>query len=139
MRIVFFGTGDFAIPSLRALKESGLSPELVVTKPDAPRGRGRKIYDAEVKLAANDLELPCAQPVDPHAPEFLARPLEIEVEVNGRDAGTLRMRPDGRPSRLALDEPVRVRRVKLTIAWFAPGTGSDAVGIGEVELRSSSE
>ena len=68
LRIVFFGTGDFAIPSLKALKESGLSPELVVTKPDAPRGRGRKIYDAEVKLAANDLELPCAQPADPHAP-----------------------------------------------------------------------
>lgn len=71
LRIVFFGTGDFAIPSLKALQESGLAPELVVTKPDAPRGRGRKIYDAEVKLAANDLDLPCAQPVDPRADEFL--------------------------------------------------------------------
>ena len=71
MRIVFFGTGDFAIPSLKALQENGLTPELVVTKPDAPRGRGRKIYDAEVKLAANDLDLPCAQPADPRADEFI--------------------------------------------------------------------
>ena len=71
MRIVFFGTGDFAIPSLKALHENGLTPELVVTKPDAPRGRGRKIYDAEVKLAANDLDLPCAQPEDPRADEFI--------------------------------------------------------------------
>ena len=81
MRIVFFGTGDFAIPSLKALKENGLSPDLVVTKPDAPRGRGRKIYDAEVKLAANALELPCAQPVDPHDPEFYERLQALKPDV----------------------------------------------------------
>lgn len=71
MRIVFFGSSDFAIPSLKALKEGGFAPALVVTKPDAPRGRGRKIYDSEVKLAAQELGLPCEQPADPHAPEFL--------------------------------------------------------------------
>ena len=57
MRIVFFGSSDFAIPSLKALKESGFSPDLVVTKPDAPRGRGRKIYAADGKLAANHLDI----------------------------------------------------------------------------------
>ena len=71
MRIVFFGSSDFAIPSLKALQAGGFAPDLVVTKPDAPRGRGRKIYDSEVKLAAQELKLPCAQPADPHAPEFL--------------------------------------------------------------------
>ncbi|MEC8652333.1 MAG: methionyl-tRNA formyltransferase [Planctomycetota bacterium] len=81
MRIVFFGTGDFAIPALKALKAGGLAPELVVTKPDAPRGRGRKIYDAEVKLAANDLELPCAQPADPHAPEFVEQVRALKPDV----------------------------------------------------------
>jgi methionyl-tRNA formyltransferase len=81
LRIVFFGTGDFAIPSLKALKEGGFAPELVVTKPDAPRGRGRKIYDAEVKLAANDLELPCAQPVDPHSPEFVEQIQRIKPDI----------------------------------------------------------
>ena len=71
MRIVFFGSSDFAIPSLKALKEGGFAPELVVTKPDAPKGRGRKIYESEVKLAATELGLPCEQPADPHAAEFL--------------------------------------------------------------------
>ena len=81
MRIVFFGSSDFAIPSLKALKEGGFAPELVVTKPDAPRGRGRKIYDAEVKLAANDLELPCQQPVDPHAPDFIEQLKRMQPDI----------------------------------------------------------
>ena len=73
LRIVFFGSSDFAIPALQALKEGGFPPALVVAKPDAPRGRGRKIYDSEVKLAAKELGLPLEQPEDPHAPEFIAR------------------------------------------------------------------
>jgi methionyl-tRNA formyltransferase len=73
LRIVFFGSSDFAIPSLKALQAGGFAPELVVTKPDAPRGRGRKIYDSEVKLAAAELKLPCEQPSDPHDPAFLAK------------------------------------------------------------------
>ncbi len=81
LRIVFFGSSDFAIPSLKALKDGGFAPELVVTKPDAPRGRGRKIYDAEVKLAANELDLPCAQPVDPHSPEFVDQLRRLQPEV----------------------------------------------------------
>ncbi|MBK8980460.1 MAG: methionyl-tRNA formyltransferase [Planctomycetes bacterium] len=72
MKIVFFGCGDYARPSLRALVEGGFRPELVVTKPDAPRGRGRKIYPQEVRLEAEELGLTCAQPEDPHAPEFVA-------------------------------------------------------------------
>lgn len=81
LRIVFFGSSDFAIPSLKALKEGGFSPDLVVTKPDAPRGRGRKIYEAEVKLAANELGLTCSQPVDPHDPEFLAQLKELKPDI----------------------------------------------------------
>jgi len=81
LRIVFFGSSDFAIPSLKALKEGGFAPELVVTKPDAPRGRGRKIYDAEVKLAANDLELPCSQPADPHSPDFLEQLQRMQPDI----------------------------------------------------------
>ncbi len=81
MRIVFFGSSDFAIPSLKALKEGGFAPDLVVTKPDAPRGRGRKIYDSEVRLAADELGLPCAQPVDPHASEFLATLRQLDAQI----------------------------------------------------------
>jgi len=81
LRIVFFGSSDFAIPSLRALKESGMAPSFVVTKPDSPRGRGRKIYDSEVKLAAQELGLECLQPVDPHGPEFLDLLRELQPDI----------------------------------------------------------
>ena len=81
MRIVFFGSSDFAIPSLKALKAGGCAPELVVTKPDAPRGRGRKIYDSEVKLAAEEIGLPCEQPVDLHAPEFVQRLRDLKPDL----------------------------------------------------------
>jgi methionyl-tRNA formyltransferase len=73
LRIVFFGSSDFAIPALKALVAAGRAPALVVTKPDAPRGRGRKIYDSEVKLAAQELALPCAQPEDPHGDDFVGQ------------------------------------------------------------------
>ena len=54
MRLVFMGTPDFAVPSLRAL---ALHHEvsLVVTRPDAPRGRGKKLVPSPVKSAALEL------------------------------------------------------------------------------------
>lgn len=81
MRIVFFGSSDFAIPSLKALKEGGFAPELVVTKPDAPKGRGRKIYESEVKVAATELGLTCEQPDSPHSPEFLDRLRALQPDL----------------------------------------------------------
>ncbi len=81
LRILFFGSSDFAIPSLKALKEGGHAPLLVVTKPDAPRGRGKKIYDSEVKLAAQELGLAVAQPADPHDPGFLAQLRELKPDL----------------------------------------------------------
>ncbi len=81
MRIVFFGSSDFAIPSLKALAEGGFAPVLVVTKPDAPRGRGRKIYDSEVKLAAQEVSLPFAQPADPHDPTFLQQLRDLKPDL----------------------------------------------------------
>lgn len=55
MRIVFMGTPDFAVPSLRRLAESGYGPVAVVTAPDKPRGRGRRIYPTPVKEEAQRL------------------------------------------------------------------------------------
>jgi methionyl-tRNA formyltransferase len=72
LKIVFFGASDFAISSLRSLADAAKAPALVVTKPDAVRGRGRKIHPAEVKLAAEELGLKVQQPEDPSAPEFQA-------------------------------------------------------------------
>jgi methionyl-tRNA formyltransferase len=81
LRIVFFGSSDFAIPALGALKANGFAPLLVVTKPDAPRGRGRKIYDSDVKLAAKELGLEFEQPDDPHAPAFLDKLKKLKPDL----------------------------------------------------------
>ena len=81
MKIIFFGTSDFAIPALNALVEGGFRPELVVTKPDSPRGRGRKIYPQEVRLEAERLELQCEQPEDVHEPDFLTKLRNLEADV----------------------------------------------------------
>ena len=81
MRIVFFGSSEFAIPSLASLKEAGMAPLLVVTKPDAARGRGKKIYDADVKVGAQELGLPVAQPADPHDPAFLKELKSLKPDV----------------------------------------------------------
>lgn len=81
MKIVFFGSSDFALPTLRALKEAGYAPDLVVTKPDAPRGRGRKIYAAEVGEEAKELKLALAQPEDANSAEFRAQLAKLKPDV----------------------------------------------------------
>jgi methionyl-tRNA formyltransferase len=81
VKIVFFGSSDFAIPSLQALVEAGLKPVRVVTKPDAPRGRGRKIYPAEVRLAAESLGLPCDQPEDANSADFRAKLAKLKPDL----------------------------------------------------------
>jgi methionyl-tRNA formyltransferase len=60
--IVFMGTPDFAVPALKALAASGHRVVLVVTQPDRPRGRGRKILPPPVKMAAAALGCPTLQP-----------------------------------------------------------------------------
>jgi methionyl-tRNA formyltransferase len=63
MRVVFFGTPDFATPTLEALAaDRRFDVLLVVTQPDRPAGRGRKIERSPVALAAKRLGLPLAQP-----------------------------------------------------------------------------
>ena len=71
MRIVFMGTPEFAVPSLRALVEAGYQVVAVVTAPDKPAGRGRKLHESEVKIAARELGLPVLQPEKLKAPEFV--------------------------------------------------------------------
>jgi methionyl-tRNA formyltransferase len=68
MKLVFFGTGEFAVPALRAL-----SPQvgLVVTQPDRPSGRGMKLHPSPVKEAAIELGLRVESPEKSRAPEFV--------------------------------------------------------------------
>lgn len=81
MKIAFFGTSDFALPSLQALVDADFAPTLVVTKPDAPRGRGRKIYPQEVMLKATELGLPVEQPEDVHSPEFMDKLRSMDFDI----------------------------------------------------------
>jgi methionyl-tRNA formyltransferase len=81
VKTAFLGTDDFPLPALRALCEAGLAPELVVTKPDGPRGRGRKIYPQKVRLVSEELGLTCEQPPDCLAPEYLERLRELEPDL----------------------------------------------------------
>ncbi|MEE8487243.1 MAG: methionyl-tRNA formyltransferase [Gemmatimonadota bacterium] len=83
MKVLFWGTPDFAVPSLRALQEEGHLVIAVVTQPDRPAGRGRTVRAGPVKQEANDEGIPVLQPDDPNAPEFVAtlRGLGAEISV----------------------------------------------------------
>jgi len=70
-RIVFMGTPDFAVPSLRALA-GGYAVVGVVTQPDRGAGRGRAVRQSAVKQAALDLGLPVFQPETLRDPEAVA-------------------------------------------------------------------
>lgn len=72
LRIVFMGTPDFAVPSLRALVDAGFPVVAVVTAPDKPSGRGLKLQATPVKMTAEALGIPVLQPLKLKDPEFLA-------------------------------------------------------------------
>lgn len=62
LRIVFMGTPEFAVASLRRLVEEGYNIVAVVTTPDKPAGRGQRLHESDVKVAARELGLPILQP-----------------------------------------------------------------------------
>ncbi len=70
MRVVFFGTPVFAVPTLDALLESSHAVAGVVTQPDRPRGRGQKTTASPVKESAVAAGLPVLQPPSVKAAEF---------------------------------------------------------------------
>ena len=62
LRIVFMGTPDFAVPALKAIHQRGHHIMRVMTQPDRPKGRGRRLSPPPVKVAAETLGLPVCQP-----------------------------------------------------------------------------
>lgn len=72
MRILFWGTPEFAVPSLRALLGESHEVVGVVTQPDRPAGRGRTVQISPVKAVALDENIPVLQPERPRGDEFLA-------------------------------------------------------------------
>lgn len=82
MRLSFMGTPVFAVPSLRALCGAGHEISLVVTQPDRPAGRGRRLAPPPVKLAAQQLELPILQPEKIREPAVLDALRTVQPEAN---------------------------------------------------------
>lgn len=71
MRIVFFGTGRFAVPSLRALLDAGHDVAALVAQPDRPAGRGLELHEPPTKALARERGVPVLQPERVKRPEAL--------------------------------------------------------------------
>ena len=82
MRVLFWGTPRFAVPTLRALSEEGHDVVAVVTQPDRPAGRGREARPSDVKRAALEEGLAVLDPEHPRGNAFLAQIRELEPEVS---------------------------------------------------------
>ncbi len=71
LRIIFMGTPDFAVPSLQALIDNNENVVAVVTQPDRPKGRGRKLTPPPVKILAQKAGIPVLQPIKVKTKEYL--------------------------------------------------------------------
>ena len=82
-RVVFFGSPDFALPTLDALASSRFRPILVVSQPARPAGRGRRTEDTAVAVRARALGIEVWQPQKVKEPAFLDsfRALDVDVAV----------------------------------------------------------
>jgi len=69
MNVIFMGTPEFAVPTLQKLHDEGHNIMLVVTQPDKPSGRGKKLKKSEVKERAEELNIPVFQPDKIKSPE----------------------------------------------------------------------
>ncbi|HEX7024649.1 MAG TPA: methionyl-tRNA formyltransferase [Gemmatimonadales bacterium] len=95
MRIVFFGTPAFAVPSLAALLAEGAQVVGVVTRPDKPQGRSRStLVPSPVKLLAERHHLPLLQPERPAGDVFLAALRQWQPELGVVVAYGHILRPD---------------------------------------------
>ena len=83
MKIVFFGSPVLALPSLKKLLETDHSIDLIITQPDRPSGRGKKLMPCPVKKTALDLNIPYYQPLKIRKDEIaLDKIKEIEPDLN---------------------------------------------------------
>jgi len=82
VRVAFFGTPEFAVPSLRALVGEGFDVVAVVTQPDAPQGRSRsKLVAPPVKVAAQAEDLPVFQSEKPTDSAFLQNLRDLRPDI----------------------------------------------------------
>jgi methionyl-tRNA formyltransferase len=82
MRVLFWGSPDFAVPSLEAIAASEHTVAGVVCQPDRPAGRGLKTAACAVHEAAIRLGLPCLQPERPRGEDFLAALHSLRPDIS---------------------------------------------------------
>ena len=82
MRILFWGTPEFAVPPLEALLGEGFDVVGVVTQPDRPVGRSRALTAPPVKVVAVREGLPVLQPERPRGDDFLAELTALGADLN---------------------------------------------------------
>ena len=82
MRTLFWGTPDFAVPSLRALANDGVEIVGVVTQPDRPAGRGRRVKMSPVKEEALALGHEVLAPIRPQGQEFIEQITELRPDLS---------------------------------------------------------
>ena len=81
MKIIFMGTPDFAVGTLRSLAEAGHEITLVVSQPDKPKGRGHAMVPTPVKVVAEELGIPVFQPVKIREAKDVLEKTEADVCV----------------------------------------------------------
>lgn len=81
MKVLFMGTPDFAVPTLRALVDAGHSVIGAVTQPDKPKGRGHHLMPPPVKEFAIEKGIPVYQPLTLKGEEFAAILSELDPEI----------------------------------------------------------
>ncbi|PIX35612.1 MAG: methionyl-tRNA formyltransferase, partial [Bacteroidetes bacterium CG_4_8_14_3_um_filter_31_14] len=81
MRIVFMGTPQFAVESLKELINSGNDICAIVTSPDKPAGRGLKLKESEVKQFANSINIPVLQPVSLKDNNFIEQLKSFDADI----------------------------------------------------------
>ena len=80
-KIIFFGTPPFAVSCLEKVVKEKFNVVAVVTAPDRPAGRGRKIKSSAVKHFVETKNIPVLQPVNLKAPEFLKKLNELKPDL----------------------------------------------------------
>ena len=81
MRVLFAGTPETAVPSLEALMDSRHQVIAVLTRPDAPTGRGRRMEPSPVRAVADEAGIEVLTPPRPRDPAFLARLAELSPDA----------------------------------------------------------
>lgn len=81
LQIVFMGTPDFSVPSLKAIHAAGFTIRAVYTQPDKQRGRGKKVSASPVKECAEKLGIPVFQPQTLKDPDIIAGLADMKPDV----------------------------------------------------------